>query len=201
MFGKGKDKNGIIIPDVAESYLGFRVWRFDEDDYSLWSVTQGDPDKNKKMSDARRKLLGAATGQDMPVGLWPKTGQLDAACILGSDHPVPDPNCGCGIYSTYDTNTIARYIKQGPVLGLIQGYGQVIYGVPDDDSIGGFRAEKAKMVCLFAISEDFPYTLSHRQLRKLGREYDVPVITPWSEIAADYAAAVRNGTLRELAGT
>jgi hypothetical protein len=193
MFGKDKDKNK--IPDVAEAILGFRVWRFDEDDYTLWSVTQGDYGKNK--SDPKRKLLSAATGAiDLPDGFWPKSGTLDATCINKRDHPVPDPNCSCGIYSTYDINVIAQYIRQGPVLGLVQGYGQVINGLPDDDSIGGFRAEHAKIVCLFSIKEEF--TISHRQLRKLGREYNVPVITPWSDLALDYAAAVRNGTLEEL---
>jgi hypothetical protein len=86
----------------------------------------------------------------------------------------------------------------GPVLGLVQGYGQVIPGLADDETLGGFRAEKAKLVCLFSISEDF--TLSHRQLRKIGREYNVPVITPWSTIAEDYKPAVRSGTIAELAG-
>lgn len=181
------------IPDVIEPLLGFRVWRFRENDLSLWSVVKGDPLATKDKSQvAKQNLLSNTT----PDGYWPKDNPLAARCLSDKDHPVPDPDCMCGIYSTYDVDVIAQYISSGPVLGLVQGYGQVIAGEPDNETIGGFRAQYAKIVCIFAISEDF--TIPHRQLRKLGREYNVPVIRPWSDKAQDYAAAVRTGTLKEL---
>jgi hypothetical protein len=176
------------IPDVAEPLLGFRVWRFHEDDYSLWSVVQGD----YKKIDKKRALLSGST----PNGYWPKTGILEAKCMGGNDHDVPDSKCSCGIYSTYDVAVIAQYIHDGPVLGLVQGYGTVIPGKPDDETLGGFRAQNVKMVALFEISEDF--TIPHRQLHRLGREYDIPVIVPWSDVASEYLSAVRAGTLADL---
>lgn len=182
------DMSDLHIPDVAEPLLGFRVWRFMENDYSLWSVTQGDYRK----ADTKRTLLSGST----PNGYWPKTGVLEAKCLGGHEHDVPDSKCACGIYSTYDVAVIAQYITEGPVLGLVQGYGTCIPGAPDDDTLGGFRAQKARMVALFEISEDF--TIPHRKLRRLGEEYGIPVIRPWSDRAEDYGAAVRNGTLEEL---
>lgn len=184
------------VPDVAESLLGYRVWRYNDDDRSLWSVTLGDPDEASKID----LMLSNTT----PTGYWPKQNSdmgsvLEAVCNSYSsnkDHFPPDPDCTCGIYATYDLNTIARYIKRAPVLGLVQGFGTVIPGEADGITIGGFRAEKARIVCLFSLSEDF--TIPTRDLKKVGREYGVPVITPWSKSVNDYASAVRSGTLEQL---
>lgn len=179
------------VPDVATSMLGFRVWRYNEDDLSLWSVVVGD----KPEPTAVELLLENTT----PDGYWPKDENLTAKCIKhpsSDSHFPPDEECTCGIYATYDLNTIARYITQAPVLGLVQGGGAVIPGNPDGKTLGGFRAEHAMITCLFAISDDF--TISHRELRKLGKEYGVPVVRPWSKNIGDYAAAVHNGTLEAL---
>jgi len=185
----------VKIPDTAEPMLGFRVWRFREDDLTLWSVTKGNP----KDVDKKRELLSGTT----PNGYWPKkmgpmgTSVLEAKCLANNDHHVPDKNCTCGIYATYDSAVIAQYILQGPVLGLVQGYGTVVPGEANDETLGGFRAEKAKLVALFEISPDF--TIPRRQLHRVGQEYGVPVIVPWSVHAGDYAAAVRENTLVSLA--
>lgn len=184
------------IPDVAESLLGFRVWRYGDEDLSLWSVSRGDKDNPTKTE----MLLENTT----PDGYWPKRNSdlgsiLEAQCIHhqdDKDHYPPDPDCTCGIYATYDLNTIATYIKRAPVLGLVQGFGMSIPGEPDGRTLGGFRAQKARVACFFAISDDF--TIPHRELRKLGKEYGVPVIVPWSTSVNDYAAAIREGTLTGL---
>lgn len=159
-------------------------------------MTAGDPQDATKIS----LMLENST----PDGYWPKMNSdlgstLEAKCRTHrdeKDHFSPDPDCTCGIYATYDLTTIARYIKQAPVLGLVHGYGTSIPGEADGYTMGGFRSEKARIVCLFALAEDF--TISYRELKRLGKEYGVPVITPWSTSVNDYAAPIRNGTLASL---
>jgi hypothetical protein len=79
---------------------------------------------------------------------------LAAECT--KDHPAPDPDCACGIYATYDIDVIARYVREAPILGLIQGSGTT---VPGDD---GYRAQRATIACLFAIADEF--TIARRDL-------------------------------------
>lgn len=191
-------KTNLSIPDVVESLVGFRVWRLRDDDLSLWSVTRGNP----KKVDKKQLLLSNTT----PDGYWPKQNHpngwsvLEASCARqekpDNNHFPPDSDCTCGIYATYDVNVIANYIQSAPVLGLVQGYGTVIPGLEDDETIGGFRSEKAKIVALLAISEDF--TVPHRTLRKVAKEYNIPLVVPWSIHASEYAEAIRNGTISEL---
>jgi hypothetical protein len=105
---------------------------------------------------------------------------------------VPDPMCACGIYAATDLDVLAGYaVPRGDtVTGLVQGFGRLI---PADF---GWRAERARIVAVFAISEDF--TVPHARLRKVAERYEVPMVVPWSDTAEDYAAAVRAGTLGQI---
>jgi hypothetical protein len=164
----------VNVPDVAESLLGFRVWRWHEPTLTLISVTRGAvPKRQPRM----RALLAA------PEGAWPHDKPLVAECT--KDHPAPDPDCTCGIYATYDIDVITGYIREAPILGLVAAGGTT---VPGDN---GFRAQEVRVACLFAIAEEF--TTARRQLARLADHYRVPVVVPHSASCDDYRHGVRSG--------
>jgi hypothetical protein len=179
----------IDVPDVAATLLGFRVWRVRERDLTLWSVTRGDPGKKPP----RHQVL-----LSNPDGAWPAGEPIHAACDQlgkkGHQVPADKKGCGCGVYASYDVDVVGGYLRGAPILGLIQGWGKVVPGLPDPTTIGGFRAQHAQIVCLFEIAEDF--TVSRRQLRKLAERYQVPLLRPHSDVAEDYREVVRSGRRR-----
>jgi hypothetical protein len=170
----------VKVPDVPESLLGFRVWRRHQPTLTLWSVTRGDVPKRQPRT---RALLAT------PEGAWPNDKPLGAVCSKrdkdGKGHRAPDPDCACGIYATYKIDVIARYVRDAPILGLVQGYGTT---VPGDD---GFRAEHMKIACLFAVADEF--TIQRRDLDWLADHYGVPVVVPHSAAPEDYRMGVRSG--------
>ena len=171
----------IKVPDVPEPLVGFRCWRWYEPTLALLSVTRGTmPKRQPRM----RALLAT------PEGAWPHEGPLDAECD-GDHDATPDADCSCGIYAAYDVDVIAGYIRQAPILGLVQGFGTT---VPGDD---GFRAEHAKIACLFAVEPEF--TIPRRQLDRLAERYGVPVVVPHSDRCEDYRHGVRIRIRRGLA--
>jgi hypothetical protein len=178
------------IPDIAESLLGFRVWRVEERTMSLWSVTRGDLKKGPR---TRRLITNVLAN---PNGVWPPGEPFEATCEYRDavkDHgdDIPAVGCGCGIYATYDLRILAHYIRDAQVLGLVQGSGRFIAGEPDVTTLGGFRAQRATIACLFAISEDF--TIPRHRLQKLADRYRVPLVRPHSDTAEDYRPHVRSG--------
>jgi hypothetical protein len=86
---------------------------------------------------------------------------------------------------------IAGYLRAAPVLGLVMASGSVIVGEADSSTIGGWRAQRVRIACLFEIAEDF--TLPRRQLRKLAERYQVRLLRPHSDVAEDYRELVRSG--------
>jgi hypothetical protein len=187
----------IDVPDVAQTLLGFRAWRVRERDLTLWSVTRGDLGPKRSPRQKRQQEL-----LSNPDGAWPAGEPIHAVCDqLGKKvgkkaHEVPADNkgCGCGVYASYDVDVVGGYLRGAPILGLIQGWGKVVPGLPDPTTIGGFRAQHAQIVCLFEIAEDF--TVSRRQLRKLAERYQVPLLRPHSDVAEDYREVVRSGRRR-----
>jgi hypothetical protein len=181
----------MVIPDVAEPMLGFRVWRVVEGarESTLWSVTRGEAKKPPRT----RVLLSN------PDGAWPVGKLMEASCDRFSrmggpkDHgeEVPAVDCTCGFYATYDIDVAAAYIRGAPVLGLVQGSGRVIPGEATETSAGGFRAQRISIACLFDIASDF--TIHRRGLRKLADCYQVPLVRPHSDVAEDYRELVRSG--------
>ena len=190
----------LVIPDVAEAQLAFRVWQVADDD-TLWSIT-AQPHLYQGRTGYKNKAV--ASFLESPVGRWET--MMEAACkaeavTVGTgkqarDHGrLPDPLCTCGLYAATDLDVIAGYAipradEWRTAVGLVQGYGRL---VPADF---GWRAEKARITCLFAISEDF--TVPHRRLRNVAERYGLPLVVPWSDNAGDYAAALREGTLAGL---
>jgi hypothetical protein len=167
----------VKVPDVAETLLGFRCWRVDPLRLTLHSVVVGTMPKRQP---AVRQMLAA------PEGAWPHDEPLVATCKAGGkDHPAPDPDCHCGIYATTSLQVIARYIKEAPVLGLVEGFGTTI---PAEN---GFRAEKMTIACLLAIAPEL--TVPHRKLDQLADRYGVPVVVPHSDHVDDYRHGVRSG--------
>jgi hypothetical protein len=188
----------VVIPDVAEAQLAFRCWQVADDDM-LWSITAY-PKWQKGRTGYKNKAVAHLL--ETPVGRWDTA--MVATCKrdgpVGSgkkerEHGrVPDPDCTCGLYAATDLDVVAGYVTDHdglPVaVGLVQGYGRLI------PAEYGWRAEKARIACLFSVVEDF--TVAHRRLVNAARRYGVPLVRPWSDDANEYAAAVREGTLLEL---
>ena len=191
----------LVIPDVPESLLAFRVWHVADDD-SLWSIT-AQTNQHKGRTGYKNKAVARLL--ESPVGQWET--DMVAVCKRGAkvgsgkserEHgQVPDELCTCGLYAATDLDVIAGYAvpRSGEwrtAVGLVQGSGQL---VPAEF---GWRAEKARIVAIFAVSEDF--TVPHHRLWQVAERYGVPLVLPWSDEVGDYAAAVREGTLAELGG-
>jgi hypothetical protein len=203
------DPGEIRIPDVAEPLLAFRVWAV-ADDESLWSLNAA---INAKQRPSRTGYKRQQVQQllEAPVGRWET--EMEATCLLAAatckagatltvgpkgkerEHGrIPDPDCSCGLYAATDLDVIAEYVLRKDdwtaAVGLVEGYGQVV------PAKFGWKAEKAKILALFAVAEDF--TVPHGRLRQVADRYGVPLVHPWSDTAEEYAAAVREGTLAEL---
>jgi hypothetical protein len=163
----------ITVPDVAETLLGFRAWRWQAPS-SLLSVTRGSVPKRQPRT---RALLAT------PDGAWPNDGPLDAVC--GKGHPAPDADCACGLYAAYKIDVIAEYVRDAPILGLVQGFGTT---VPGDD---GFRAEHMTIAALFAVAPEFG--IPRQDLDQLADHYHVRVVVPHSATPEDYRMGVRSG--------
>jgi hypothetical protein len=171
----------VEVPDVAETLLGFRVWRVDPLRLTLHSVVVGAAAKRPRQPSVRLMLAA-------PEGAWPHDGPLVAKCEAGKKgetHPAPDPDCTCGVYATTSLQVIARYLKEAPILGLVEGFGTLI---PAEN---GFRAEKVTIACLFAIAPEL--TVPARKLDQLADRYSVPMVVPHSERVEDYRHGVRSG--------
>jgi hypothetical protein len=174
----------VVVPDVAEPLLAFRVWRWDRGTpLALWSLNAAGP----KRPTARARLRGLLA---VPDGAWPTDGPLLAACDKrGKDgellHRPPDKDCTCGVYAATDINVVAGYIRDAPVLGLVQGSGQVI---PADF---GWRAEHVRIAALFDIEPGF--TIPRKDLHRVADAYHVPLIRPYASRPDDYRHHVRSG--------
>jgi len=172
----------IVVPDVPETFLGFRVWRYHEPTLTLWSVTRGTMPP-KRMPRMRRLLAD-------PDDAWPPDETLVARCDLGKGHKhgVPDKDCTCGVYAATDVDIIAPYLREAPLMGLIQGSGRTI---PGED---GWRAARCTVTALFDLPYDHFSSVTPRSLvARLADRYRVPVIVPHSDRPDDYRQGVRTG--------
>jgi hypothetical protein len=79
---------------------------------------------------------------------WPAHGERNteyiATCGAGLIHKPPAENCGCGFWAYWSPalSTKAQCYSEVSLQGVIEGYGDVIYGTQ------GFRAEKCRIVAL-----------------------------------------------------
>jgi hypothetical protein len=170
------------IPDVAEPLLAFRVWAWDRGmPLAVWSLNAKPPKRTRARGQLRRLLT-------TPDGAWPTDAPLPASCSAqtkdGDSHEPPSEKCSCGIYAATAVDIVAQYIREAPVLGLVQGSGTVI---PADF---GFRAERVHIACLFDIAAEF--TIPRRDLQRLADAYNVPLIRPHSAKPDDYRHGVRS---------
>jgi hypothetical protein len=121
----------LVIPDVAEAQLAFRVWLVGDDD-SLWSITA---QTNQHNGPTGYKNKAVAQLLESPVGQWET--DMVAVCKHGAkvgsakserEHgQVPDPACTCGLYAATDLDVIAGYTVPRAddwrtAVGLVQGF-------------------------------------------------------------------------------
>src|SRR5216683_1481875 len=90
------------VPDIADTLLGFRAWKWEPERARLTSVTRSDE---------------WIPGQDM----HPRCGQ----------HPAAAPGCSCGIYAARTVDRVAPYTGQGLALGLVWGWGDRVVRATD----------------------------------------------------------------------
>jgi hypothetical protein len=166
--------------------LAFRVWAWDRGiPTALWSLNAKPPRRTQRRGQLRRLLA-------TPEGAWPTDGPLVAKCDQQNKddepHQPPDPKCTCGIYAASSIEVVADYIREAPVLGLVQGGGTT---VPGDF---GFRAKEVRIVALFDIEPEF--TIPRRDLKRLADSYGVPLVRPYSAQPDEYRKDVRDGFSR-----
>ncbi len=76
---------------------------------------------------------------------WPVQGPARATCTRRGHHPVPSPDCTCGLYATFGHDALRRS-RDPAVLGTVAMWGRVV------EHAFGYRAEFAypqrlRLVC------------------------------------------------------
>jgi hypothetical protein len=95
--------------------------------------------------------------------IWPTDGPLVAECGAGRSHSAPAVDCRCGIYALIGEIPYYSYDGNYRCFGQVELYGSVICGTQ------GFRAEKARPLCLYLATKDF------RLAAPMREAYRVPV--------------------------
>jgi len=190
----------MTTPDVAETFLAFRVWRYHAPTKALLSLNS-----------PARKASWVATALADPAGAWPQDGgpggypaPLAAACSLQNrpmrrvreggkpeppHGPIPGKKCACGIYATTSMEVVDGYLStNAPVLGVVELGGRVI------PATQGYRAAMARIAAVLLLDESL--TLPHPVLQEIATAYQVPALIPHSLKPSDYRA--RLGTGRSL---
>ena len=111
-------------------------------------------------------LLGATLGAAVHGDEWAADGKATRArCRSERKHKSPAKRCGCGLDGTHPW----AGGTQGEVLGVIEAWGRV------ELHAGGFRAERARPIALFAIADET--TLAEaRALRQVAARYRCELI-------------------------
>lgn len=179
-----------IIPDVAEPLTGYRVFK------PYWSNAAPDAYYQElfrlpRGSSGPTRPRLKAYSNDM---VW-LPGPNDAACTSppraytvlrnekegdgvelvdlwdSSSHTrIPDPGCNCGFWCFKELDELlASSWGDAPdvVVGKVMGWGRTVH------HRDGYRFEKAQVVELY---ETGGYDL--KDLYKVGKEYDIPVVSP-----------------------
>jgi hypothetical protein len=177
-------------PDVAETFLAFRVWRYHAPGKTLLSLNS-----------PTRKASWVATALADPAGGWPQDGglggypaPLTATCSQANKPPrrvregekpepphgpIPGKKCTCGIYATTDLGVIDDYLGgDAPVLGLVELGGRVI------PARQGYRAAIGRVAAILLLDESL--TLPHPVLSEIAAAYRVPALVPHSRNPKDY---------------
>jgi hypothetical protein len=169
---------------VAETRLGFRVWRFDRARLAVCSLNA---------PAGRASWMASALAN--PEGGWPHDRPLVAVCRRGKAHedhlpgcdpatceehdPVPGVTCSCGIYVAKDVNVISHYLcRDAPVLGLVEAGGRVI------SAERGYRARYARVAAVLLV--DPALTIDTGTLTRLADAYHVPALVPHSTDPENY---------------
>jgi len=195
---------GEFVSAVPEPVLGWRLWKFRGDQLESWGIDYNwNPGENQALCLAPPPAFRLAMGYRLPT----KGDNRDS-------HIPPGRDCGCGFWGLWSLGRCLSLAGRSrnqprPVLGLIAGWGVVaIHGKE------GFRAEKARVSCLFT---DWVWDLQPRSailagLARAGRlQFGRPRrpvqdgSTELGNLAAAYgvplvslADAVSNGVLQEL---
>ena len=131
-------------PTFAEPLLGLRTWAV--------IGARGE-----------ERLRGPYSGAPWPDrGAW-----LQASCTRDGAHPVPAPECSCGVYGLHPTrrNAWRALAFRREIGGVVEARGAV------ELHADGFRAQEGRPHLLLAHPRSNPYLL-----RRLSEAYEVPVV-------------------------
>jgi hypothetical protein len=90
--------------------------------------------------------FGTFVSPARPEFTWPREGLVQAACALNKQHEngSPDPGCSCGIYATFDRQTVSTYIAEDDkAVFLLQGWPRFICG-----NLFAWRAAAASVIAV-----------------------------------------------------
>jgi hypothetical protein len=198
--GPGDDigPDGIVVPDVPQTFLAFRTWRLSENNRllsinapALTGKAGGSGNQGVRKIGWIHRHLADPEGQDG----WPIATPLMAQCgVRGAgaeaipEHGrIPGKDCSCGIYATTSIKVINQYLGneiylgvaiRGPVLGIVEMGGKVVTATQ------GFRARYVRVAGIIAIDEVF--SLSRAHLTQIAEMYQVPLLEDKSKNPEDY---------------
>jgi hypothetical protein len=191
--------DGIIVPDVPQTFLAFRTWRIGDSNNllsinapSLTGKAGGNGQPMKRISWIHRALADEE-GQSGWLPHKPLVAHCGRGGIIDKEDStghgrIPAKKCTCGIYATTSIEVINQYLGtevingtiaiRGPVLGVVEMGGRVI------PATQGFRAAQVRIAAILLIDQVF--TLSHAQLKLIAEAYGVPALVPHSLNPEDY---------------
>lgn len=158
----GLDETGRPIEPrkVTEPVVGFRVWELE---------VHGRSSPRLRSLNSEYGVWEAGVNKAECKQHWPHDGS----------HVAPAHGCHCGFWFKNSIPSTQAHMKQGRILGAVQGWGRVI---KHED---GGRAENASVVALCKPVEDVYASLAvgtamlpSEVAEKLAVVYDVPLLSP-----------------------
>ena len=150
-------------PDYIEPLVAWRAWLVTDDDQGIRLRSVVFP-------------TAWSPGSELEAECEQRSRQLLRPWRRREGHPAPSSTCGCGIYGTSETGTLAEYLRRLPLVGrddefvIGQAIGRVkLWGSVVEHTLG-WRASRAYPADLFVPASPHAYRIG------VGLEvYDVPV--------------------------
>jgi hypothetical protein len=166
-----------VAPDLMEPVLGFKVLKINED-----GVLRSPYYANNW---EEREAIGRCLAHPA-YAMWGFHGAGGPRKTSGKDHPVPDLECGCGLYSFYELSEIDS--NSFPIYG---GLGLVCITTSKGRIAAhrkGFRAEWQRIEVMAPLwRQNTSHTMEKVEkfrpyAQEKANEFDVPLIDGWGSL-------------------